>query len=96
LVENQWTRELRGRHPYQVNRERINEHDIYRINRMNAAIKRDLDQNYMRADRRKSVGRRAVLPNIQLQPVQTNMFPVPEEDEEEDSDEYLQRIFNGF
>ncbi len=63
---------------------------------MNAAIKRDLDQNYMRADRRKSVGRRAVLPNIQLQPVQTNMFPVPEEDEEEDSDEYLQRIFNGF
>jgi hypothetical protein len=83
--ENQWTRELRRRHPYQVNRERMNEQDIYRINRINAAIKRDLDQNYMRADRRKSVGRRAVLPNIQLRPVQTNIFPVPEE---EDSGEY--------
>jgi hypothetical protein len=86
--ENQWTRELRRRHPYQVNRERMNEQDIYRINRMNAVIKRDLDHNYMRADRRKSVGKRAVLPNIQLQPVQTNVFPVSEEDEEEDSDEY--------
>jgi hypothetical protein len=35
---------------------------------MNAAIKRDLDQNYMRADRRKSVGMRVVWPIV----------PVPE------------------
>jgi hypothetical protein len=67
--ENLWNRELRRRHPYQVNRKRMNEQDINRINRMNAAIKRDLDQNYLRADRIKSVGMRVVRPIV----------PVPEE-----------------
>ncbi len=58
----------------------MNSQDMRQIHQIRADVMRNVNKNYMRDNRRKTVGMRSALPNIQLRKVDTNVYPIPEED----------------
>ncbi len=56
----------------------MNSQDMRQIHQIRADVMRNVNKNYMRDNRRKTVGMRSALPNIQLRKVDTNVYPIPE------------------